>query len=138
MYWFGEEYINSTIVVFENASVHVSEGCKAYLKLKKFSVLTLPSYTPEQNNVDQVFKRLKADLSKCYMSKKRLKYIIAETIMNMKIIILFTMNINKMLFYVKLIKEKYVRLIVNFRDILLSHSSQYYIPILLRKLIKEQ
>ena len=73
--WFGEEYINSTIVVFDNASVHVSERCKAYLKWKKLSVLTLPSYTPEQNNVEQVFKRLKKDLSKCDMSKKRLEYI---------------------------------------------------------------
>ena len=82
--WFGEEYINSTIVVFDNASVHVSERCKAYLKWKKLSVLTLPSYTPEQNNVEQVFKRLKTDLSKCDMSKKRLEYIVTETIMNMK------------------------------------------------------
>ena len=60
--WLGEEYINFTIVVFNNASVHVSERCKAYLKWKKRSVLTFPSYTPEQNNVEQVFKRLKTEL----------------------------------------------------------------------------
>ena len=45
--WFGEEYINSTIIVFDNASVQVSDKWKSYLKWKKFSVLTLPPYTPE-------------------------------------------------------------------------------------------
>ena len=48
------------------------------------SVLTLPPYTPEQNDVEQVFKRLKTDLSRQDFSKKRLEYIITETIMLMK------------------------------------------------------
>ena len=74
--WSREEYINSTIIIFDNASVHVSEKWKSYLKWKKFSVLTLPPYTPEQNYVEQVFKRLKTDLSKCDFSKKRLEYIV--------------------------------------------------------------
>ena len=62
---FGEVYIKSTIIVFDNASVHVSDRCRAYFKWKMLSVLTLPPYTPEQNYVEQVFKRLKTDLSKC-------------------------------------------------------------------------
>ena len=82
--WFGEEYIKSTVIVFDNASVHVSDRCKSYLKWKKLSVFTLPPYTPEQNYVEQVFKRLKTDLSKQDFSKKRLEYIVSETIMNMK------------------------------------------------------
>ena len=82
--WFGEEYIKSTVIVFDNASVHVSDRCKSYLKWKKLSVLTLPPYTPEQNYVEQVFKRLKTDLSKQDFSKNRLEYIVSETIMNMK------------------------------------------------------
>ena len=82
--WFGEDYINSTIIVFDNASVHVSDRWKSYLKWKKLSVLTLPPYTPEQNHVEQVFKRLKTDLSKCDLSKKRLEYIVCETIMKMR------------------------------------------------------
>ena len=53
-------------------------------KIQKLSVLTLPSYTPEQNYVEQVFKRLKTDLSRCDFTKKRLEYIITETIMAMK------------------------------------------------------
>ena len=59
--WFGEEYIRSTIIVFDNASIHISDRTQSYLKYKKFSVFTLPPYTPEQNNVEQVFKRLKTD-----------------------------------------------------------------------------
>ena len=82
--WFSEEYIKSTIFVFDNASVHLSDRCKSYFKWKKLSVLTLPPYTPEQNNVEQVFKRLKTDLSKQDLSKKRLEYIVAETIIEMK------------------------------------------------------
>ena len=82
--WFGETYINSTIIVLDNASVHVSDICKSYYKYKNLSVLTLPPYTPEQNNVEQVFKRLKTDLSTWDFSKKRLEYIVTEAIMNMK------------------------------------------------------
>ena len=82
--WFGDEYINSTVIVLDNASVHVSDRWKAYLRWKKLSVLTLPPYTPEQNLVEQVFKRLKTDLSKWDLSKKRLEYIVTETIMAMK------------------------------------------------------
>ena len=82
--WFGEDYINSTVIVFDNASVHVSDRWKSYLKWKKLSVLTLPPYTPEQNHVEQVFKRLKTDLSKWDLSKKRLEYIVSETIMKMR------------------------------------------------------
>ena len=82
--WFGENYISSTIIVFDNASVHISDVWKTYFKYKKLSVLTLPPYTPEQNNVEQVFKRLKTDLSTCDFSKKRLEYIVTETIINMK------------------------------------------------------
>ena len=82
--WFSEEYIKSTIFVFDNASIHISDSSKWYLKHKKLSVLTLPPYTPEQNYVEQVFKRLKTDLSKCDFTKKRLEYIVAETIMAMK------------------------------------------------------
>ena len=82
--WFGEEYISSTVVVLDNASVHVSDRCKAYLKWKRLSVLTLPPYTPEQNHVEQAFKRLKTDLSKWDFSKKRLEYIVCEAIMKMK------------------------------------------------------
>ena len=82
--FFGEEYIKSTIIIFDNASVHVSDSCRAYFKWKMLSVLTLPPYTPEQNHVEQVFKRLKTDLSKCDFSKKRLEYIVSETIMKMK------------------------------------------------------
>ena len=82
--WFGEEYINSTVFVLDNASVHVSDRWKAYLRWKKLSVLTLPPYTSEQNLVEQVFKRLKTDLSKWDLSKKRLEYIVTETIMAMK------------------------------------------------------
>ena len=52
--WFGEEYIRSTIIVFDNASIHMSDRTRSYLKYKKLSVLTLPPYTPEQNNVEQV------------------------------------------------------------------------------------
>ena len=82
--WFGEEYIKSTVIVLDNASVHVSDRCRADFKWKMLSVLTLPSYTPEQNYVEQVFKRLKTDLSKCDFSKRRLEYIVSETIMKMK------------------------------------------------------
>ena len=82
--WFGENYISSTIIVFDNASVHISDVWKTYFKYTKLSVLTLPPYTPEQNNVEQVFKRLKTDLSTCDFSKKRLEYIVTETIINMK------------------------------------------------------
>ena len=82
--WFGEEYIRSTIIVFDNASIHMSDRTRSYLKYKKLSVLTLPPYTPEQNNVEQVFKRLKTDLSSCDFTKKRLEYIVTETIMAMK------------------------------------------------------
>ena len=62
----------------------MSDRTQSYLKYKKFSVLTLPPYTPEQNNVEQVFKRLKTDLSSCDFTKKRLEYIVTETIMAMK------------------------------------------------------
>ena len=82
--WFGEEYVSSTIIVFDNASIHVSDRTKSYLIHKKLSVLTLPPYTPEQNLVEQVFKRLKTDLSKCDFSKKRLEYLVTEAIMKMK------------------------------------------------------
>ena len=82
--WFGPEYVSSTVIVFDNASVHVSSQCQQYFKFKKLSVLTVPPYTPEQNHVEQVFKRLKTDLSKLNLSKKRLEYIVAETIMKMK------------------------------------------------------
>ena len=82
--WFGDEYIKSTIIVFDNASIHISNCTKTYLKYKMLSVLTLPPYTPEQNDVEQVFKRLKTDLSRQDFSKKRLEYIITETIMLMK------------------------------------------------------
>ena len=44
------------------------------------SVLTLPPYTPEQNDVEQVFKRLKTDLSRQDFSKKGFECIITETI----------------------------------------------------------
>ena len=40
--WFGEEYIRSTIIVFDNASIHMSDRTRSYLKYKKLSVLTLP------------------------------------------------------------------------------------------------
>ena len=82
--WFGDEYIKSTIIVFDNASIHISNCTKTYLKYKMLSVLTLPPYTPEQNDVEQVFKRLKTDLSRQDFSKKRLEYIITEAIMLMK------------------------------------------------------
>ena len=82
--WFGEEYISSTVVVLDNASVHVSDRWKAYLKWKRLSVLALPPYTPEQNHVEQAFKRLKTDLSKWDFSKKRLECIVCEAIMKMK------------------------------------------------------
>ena len=82
--WFGEEYIKSTVIVLDNASVHVSDRFRAYFKWKMFSVLTLPPYTPEQNYVEQVFKRLKTNLSKCDFSNRRLEYIVSETIMKMK------------------------------------------------------
>ena len=82
--WFGKEYLGSTIVVLDNASVHLSSNCRSYFSSKGLSVLTLPPYTPEQNNVEQVFKRLKTDLSKRDLAKKRLEYIVADTIMRMK------------------------------------------------------
>ena len=81
--WFSEEYIKSTIFVFDNASVHLSDRCKSNFKWKKLSVLTLPQYTPEQNKVEIVFKRFLIDLSKQDLSKKRLEYIVAETIIGM-------------------------------------------------------
>ena len=43
--WFGEEYIRSTIIVFDNASIHMNDSARSYLKYKKLSVLTLPPYT---------------------------------------------------------------------------------------------
>ena len=82
--WFGKECIRSTIIVFDKASIHLSDRTQSYLTYKKLSVLTLPPYTPEQNNVEQVFKRLKTDLSSCDFTKKRLEYIVTETIMAMK------------------------------------------------------
>ena len=53
-------------------------------KTQKLSVLTLPLYIQEQNYVEQVFKRLKTDLSKCDFTIKRLEYIVTETVMAMK------------------------------------------------------
>ena len=72
LWLFSKEFIKSTIFVFDNASIHLSDRCKSYFKWKKLSVLTLPPHTPEQNNVEQDFKRLNTDFSKQDLSKKRL------------------------------------------------------------------
>ena len=37
--WFGEEYLKSTVIVLDNASLHVSDRCKAYFKWKMLSYL---------------------------------------------------------------------------------------------------
>ena len=62
----------------------MSDRTQSYLKYKKLSVLTLPPYTPEQNNFGQVFKWLNTDFSNCDFTKKRLEYIVTETTMVMK------------------------------------------------------
>ena len=81
---YGNDYISSTVIVLDNASIHLSESWSSYFKFKKLSILTLPPYSPELNDVEQVFKRLKTDLSICDFSKKRLEYIVAESIIKMK------------------------------------------------------
>ena len=53
----------------------MSNKCKSYLKWKKLYVFILQPKTQEQIYVEQVFRRLKPDLSKCDLSKKRLKHI---------------------------------------------------------------
>ena len=42
---FGEECIRSKIIVFDNASINISDRTLPYLKYKKLSVLILSSYT---------------------------------------------------------------------------------------------
>ena len=81
--WFGDEYITHTVFVFDNAAVHVSAKSKAYFKDKQLSVLTIPSYTPELNYVEEVFRLLKSKLKLKPMYKKRLEYLVAEAITNL-------------------------------------------------------
>ena len=81
---FGKDFASSTIFVFDNARVHTSKDWKEYFKKKGLSVMTCPPYTPEQNKVEYVFRKLKTDLSHKSLFKKRLEFVVAETIINMK------------------------------------------------------
>jgi len=69
-----------TLFILDNARVHVSNKARNYFRSKGIPVLTLPPYTPEFNKVEGTFNILKHALKKQNLYKKKLEYVIAETI----------------------------------------------------------
>ena len=82
--WFGEEYKESTVFVFDNAKVHVSDEAKKFYRNFEIMVLNLPPYTPEYNKIELVFAQLKGIIKKKNLLNKQLEYIVAEAITELK------------------------------------------------------
>ncbi|MBK8156381.1 MAG: transposase [Streptococcus sp.] len=52
-------YKSKLIVVFDNASIHLTESIKIFFRKKAIVAITLPQYTPQFNPIEKVFRAVK-------------------------------------------------------------------------------
>jgi hypothetical protein len=76
--WFGHEYKYSTIFIFDNARIHISEISKSFYSKAGIMTINLPPYTPELNKVEKTFAQLKNLVKYKNLSNKRLEYVVCE------------------------------------------------------------
>lgn len=60
------------VLIFDNASCHVSKETLESIKLKKFNVLTLPPYSPYYNLAEYVFNWLKNNFTAWILEKVKI------------------------------------------------------------------
>ncbi len=52
------------MVVFDNASIHLTEPIHTFFKKKAIVAITLPQYTPQMNPIEKVFRAVKLKMAR--------------------------------------------------------------------------
>ena len=81
--FFGEEYLRHTILVVDNAKVHISLTTRSYMQQREFEILMLPPYSPEVNKAEHIFRSLKGKLRRECLYGRRLEWMVARIITDM-------------------------------------------------------
>ena len=71
------------IVVFDNASIHKTKEVKILVKKLGWVVFTIPSYSPELNQIEHTFRILKSKISKKNFNGKTMMQIVKEEILSL-------------------------------------------------------
>ena len=72
-----------TVIVCDNASIHITDDVHKFLKQKGIKCFTIPPYAPELNNIEHTFGVLKKKLACRNLVNKDFLHVIKETVQEM-------------------------------------------------------